>query len=542
MNRGLLYFLSGWALLALVQATFTDLANDEAYYRVYSLNPDWGYFDHPPVVGLMIRAGNFLISGEVGVRLMTILSQITALFLIGRYLLPAGTETMKRYFLIVVLIPLIHVFSFIAVPDPPLLLGTVIFLVLFKKYTESPSWNLTVPLAVTMAFMMYSKYHAALVILLVMFSKPVLFKDLRFMFACVLGALLFSPHLWWQYVNEFPSLKYHLVDRNRSFQLKDMGMYILNQLINFNPVLFPVLLYRLRKTKDQSSDFERALKFLFFGFLIFFLIMTWRGHIEPQWTYVLVIPVIYFSVKYLTDRDFKIVRRSAFLIVPVLLAGRLFLMFDILPVATEFHGYPALAEKIKTEANGRTVAIMNSYQLTAKYNFYTGETPVGMVTEGRRNQYTILKDEAPALGKPALLVSRREKDGFREISAGGFYSVWVKPVDEFSYFEQVEISGPEKLNTNTSTLNLKINNPYNREIELNSGREIVLIILKNGKPDKMFAVQTNKEHLAVGSEQPVTGNIDLSQITEPSQAVFGIRSEGQFFTFNSKPLEITLNP
>ncbi len=78
-TRNLIIFFSGWFLLNGIQAYFTNLTNDEAYYWVYSLRLDWGYFDHPPVVALFVRLGYLFFNNEFGVRFVTILSQIGAL-------------------------------------------------------------------------------------------------------------------------------------------------------------------------------------------------------------------------------------------------------------------------------------------------------------------------------------------------------------------------------------------------------------------------------------------------------------------------------
>ncbi len=45
------------AVISLFQAGFTELMDDEAYYWVYSRHLDWGYFDHPPMVALLIKMG-----------------------------------------------------------------------------------------------------------------------------------------------------------------------------------------------------------------------------------------------------------------------------------------------------------------------------------------------------------------------------------------------------------------------------------------------------------------------------------------------------
>ena len=56
-RQPLTLFLIIWSVLNLVQAGLTPLNNDEAYYWMYSKYLDWGFFDHPPVIALMIKIG-----------------------------------------------------------------------------------------------------------------------------------------------------------------------------------------------------------------------------------------------------------------------------------------------------------------------------------------------------------------------------------------------------------------------------------------------------------------------------------------------------
>jgi len=60
--------------LRLVAAAFTPITFDEAYYWMWSKHLAGGYYDHPPMVALLIRLGT-LIAGdtELGVRLVSIL-------------------------------------------------------------------------------------------------------------------------------------------------------------------------------------------------------------------------------------------------------------------------------------------------------------------------------------------------------------------------------------------------------------------------------------------------------------------------------------
>ena len=61
-------------LLRLCVAAVTPLTFDEAYYWLWSKHLAGGYYDHPPMVAVVIRLGT-LIAGdtEFGVRLVSVL-------------------------------------------------------------------------------------------------------------------------------------------------------------------------------------------------------------------------------------------------------------------------------------------------------------------------------------------------------------------------------------------------------------------------------------------------------------------------------------
>ena len=44
------------SIVKMITASLIELGNDEVYYWTYALQPDWNHFDHPPMVGWMIRA------------------------------------------------------------------------------------------------------------------------------------------------------------------------------------------------------------------------------------------------------------------------------------------------------------------------------------------------------------------------------------------------------------------------------------------------------------------------------------------------------
>ena len=80
-------------MLRLVAAAFTPLTFDEAYYWTWSKGLAGGYYDHPPMVAFVIRAGT-LIAGdtELGVRLVSIL-----LALPMRFAICVGRSPVRRH-------------------------------------------------------------------------------------------------------------------------------------------------------------------------------------------------------------------------------------------------------------------------------------------------------------------------------------------------------------------------------------------------------------------------------------------------------------
>jgi 4-amino-4-deoxy-L-arabinose transferase-like glycosyltransferase len=69
-------------LLGLLQAYSTELFDDEAYYWVYAQFLDWGYFDHPPMIALLIKMGVSIFPGELGVRFFIVLMGVATIWMI----------------------------------------------------------------------------------------------------------------------------------------------------------------------------------------------------------------------------------------------------------------------------------------------------------------------------------------------------------------------------------------------------------------------------------------------------------------------------
>jgi hypothetical protein len=405
-------FLIIWGILNLVQARFTPLNNDEAYYWMYSKYLAWGYFDHPPMIALMIKIGYFFFHNELGVRLIVVLTQLITLLVIWQTIDKEQRENKGNillFFMIVVILPVYNMFGFIATPDSPLIFFTAVFLLVYKRFIKEETWQNTLFLGLSIAALMYSKYHSALLIILIILSNPGLLKKVRFYIAAFISFLLFFPHLFWQYSNGFPSVKYHLVERVSSFNFAHVPEYLASQFFYHNPFILVLLVWIMIKVRAKNL-FDKALYYLIAGFLIFFFISSFRYRVEPQWTALISVPMI---IILLNNVDFKpsvrgYIKWTAIVLFPLFLLARSACMIDYLPVSffkNEFHKKKQWVRGISNIAGDRPVVFTNSYQRAAVYTFYTGEFAYTLDNiYYRKTQYDIWNFEEQVHGKEVLYV------------------------------------------------------------------------------------------------------------------------------------------
>ena len=399
-----------WFVVNLLQGIFTEIQEDEAYYALYGEHLAWGYFDHPPMVGLMTFLSSIFFSGSLGVRFFTIIVSCLSLWVMWliandrlfdrlrnpngievKAVEPVETPTSKNIFLFFTIacsIVMFNIYGFVATPDAALILFSALFLLVYQSYLQEKTWKNALLMGVLMALMIYSKYHAFLLLGLLVLSNLKLLKDGRFYVACLLALVLLTPHIMWQVSNGFPSFKYHLSQRSDPFRWSYFLEYLPNQLLIFNPFTFGAVVYALIKqsyervtkteagypTPAENQVFERGLRFILVGFFFFFWLMTFRGHVEPHWTIVCVIPVtILIYRKSLIDEKLrKFIKHFVQPSLLMVLAVRIILLT---PWVDRFgyHGKEAYYQAIEQVAGDRPVVFRGSFQKPALYHYFTGK-------------------------------------------------------------------------------------------------------------------------------------------------------------------------
>jgi hypothetical protein len=480
VNRKLNYrsifilFLAIWFLVNLLQAVFMEILSDEAYYGLFGRYLDWGYYDHPPMVALMTRISSVLFSGNLGIRFMSVLLQTGTIILIW---LTADFRTDDRrtvviFFLVAASISMFSAYGVLAAPDSPLLFFTALAFFAYRKFLAGAGWKEVLLLAISMAGLVYSKYQAVLVIGFLVLSNLKLLKNYRFLAAGVIALLILSPHIYWQLSNDFPSFRYHLVTRSAGFRWNYFLEYLPNQMAVFNPFTLGAVVYVMFRYRPDSL-MKRNYYLQIAGFLVFFWMMSFRGHVEPHWTIACSIPMILILTEKCSS-DPSLLRYAGRFILPsilLLVAIRLILMTDIRFVRDiAFGGKEIKYRELADEAEGLPLVFTGAFQRPSLYNFFTGGEAVAVSSVySRQTQFDLWQFEKKYHNRPAFICLNQHTNSEIYVSDtmrfGGFRTDSLQTVNrmkiEFDSGEGIRHSG------DTLQLSFSLHNPCEFDIDFN---------------------------------------------------------------------------
>ena len=395
-------------ILNMLQAKYTGVISDETYYSLYGKHLSWGYFDHPPMVALMVKISSMLFSGALGIRFITVIAHIITIFFTWKAIDDQEPDTPKvlTFFLLATSTALFSILGVITTPDSALLLFISLFLYAYRQFLKNATWLNTVFMAVAMAGLVYSKYQAALVILFVLLSNIRLLMNRKFLVSGFLAVVLFFPHLYWQYAHDFPTFRYHLVERAGDFEWKYVYEYFPNLLAAYNPFIFGAIVYLIVRNNPRDH-FERALQYLIVGFVVFFWTAATRGHVQPQWTLGAAIPMIILLYKYLWQNE-KL-RRFIYLtaiptlvlmvVIRIMLTGN-----NVLSDLASVEKHRAKTEAIEKAAGNLPVLFFGSFQESSKYEYFVHKPSftLGFV-DSRHTQFDIWQIERQYHNKPVFI-------------------------------------------------------------------------------------------------------------------------------------------
>lgn len=553
-DRLVLLWLGVWWIANLVQAGFTELANDEAYYHMFAERLAWGYFDHPPVTALLVWAGERLFGGELGVRFFFTVLQPLYLWILWRLIRPAdaGRRDAALFVVVSAATLMLQLYGFIAVPDGPLMFTAALFLLTFKWFSENRrrAW---LWMGIAMALMAYSKYHGALVVLFALAANPRQLLRPALYSSGAVALLLLVPHLVWQYEHDWASFAYHLSGRNSVFRPGYVVEFLANVLVVFNPFFVPLYVQAWRKVKPQTPV-GRALKLLPVAFIVFFMLSSLRGYVQPQWVIVSCFGLVCVLFAYARrhPRTRRYVMRAGGVTVGLIVLVRLVMIFNPLGIRFEVFNNPESYAAIAAEADGRPVVFRYGYAVAAKYAFYTGsEAYCQPNIRYRTHQWQFRDDDSQFIGREVLVEcpDGTVSDSTRQVRTltmanGRSFTWFVDPAFHPVRLVDIAFTGlPGRVAAGeTLRLELRIRNPYPYAIRVGAGDTQLVMLWKHGR----FRVDEfpTGETFTIPADSELTRGVTFTVLPqlagETFDVGFALRREGYTNWFNGKsvPTEV----
>ena len=553
-DRLVLLWLGVWWIANLVQAGFTELANDEAYYHMFAERLAWGYFDHPPVTALLVWAGERLFGGELGVRFFFTVLQPLYLWILWRLIRPAdaGRRDAALFVVVSAATLMLQLYGFIAVPVGPLMVTTALFLLTFKWFSENRrrAW---LWMGIAMELMAYSKYHGALVVLFALAANPRQLLRPALYSSGAVALLLLVPHLVWQYEHDWASFAYHLSGRNSVFRPGYVVEFLANVLVVFNPFFVPLYVQAWRKVKPQTPV-GRALKLLPVAFIVFFMLSSLRGYVQPQWVIVSCFGLVCVLFAYARrhPRTRRYVMRAGGVTVGLIVLVRLVMIFNPLGIRFEVFNNPESYAAIAAEADGRPVVFRYGYAVAAKYAFYTGgEAYCQPNIRYRTHQWQFRDDDSQFIGREVLVEcpDGTVSDSTRQVRTltmanGRSFTWFVDPAFHPVRLVDIAFTGlPGRVAAGeTLRLELRIRNPYPYAIRVGAGDTQLVMLWKHGR----FRVDEfpTGETFTIPADSELTRGVTFTVLPqlagETFDVGFALRREGYTNWFNGKsvPTEV----
>lgn len=543
MKKQIYLFIGISLLINLLQAYFTPISEDEAYYWLWSQNLDWGYFDHPPMVAWWVSLGYKLFQNELGVRLITVLLNSFSLFFWAQILNPKTIKQIRLFAVITASTLVIQAFGFLSTPDAPLLFFTLFYLFSFKTFLEKNSLVSSLLLALSLAGLVYSKYHGILVIAFTLL--PILkiwWRNPKFYFAVGLSLLLYSPHILWLFQHDFIPIKYHFLDRSSDSEFEWQkpliyaGMYFLGAAPFLSYFIFKAIL-----TFKPQNPFQKSIWGLAILPGIFFFISTFKDNVQAQWLLISFIAMVLITFIYYSEKEkLKLLFRLGITGIIVVLVARILIA---LPGTSPLYKYKEFAQNINLyEVNN---VVFEKYQEASVYNFYSPnkEVAVHRTIGNRKSQFSLWKWEEEFHGRNVDFISpwtssdRSFKGGHKN------YEYHIKNIPNYISYELMEIDTPKELKAKPNQdieLEITIRNPHSHPLKIGGDSELKLnaTYYQHKQYEILYSQEMKVEEFTLNPEEIKTMKVSFTNIDESGdyKVCLGINYTQIGTTYLSKPI------
>jgi 4-amino-4-deoxy-L-arabinose transferase-like glycosyltransferase len=275
-----------------VAAALLPLSADEAYYWLWSRHLAAGYFDHPPMIAWLIRAGTTLFGDTpFGVRMMGVLLSLPASWFVWR----AGASVLKdedRAALATLLFNLtlmVSVELLAATPDMPSVVTSAAFIYFLARAEASGNGANWLLAGLAAGLGLLSKF-SMLFLVAGAFAWLLLDRNARRWLTtpwpwagAILALAIFAPNLLWQSRHQWATFAFQFGRvGNGHLTLRFLGEFLAAQFGLATPLVFGLMVLGLARASRLSSDRFLLAVPVWLG-LGYFLIHALHDRVQGNW-------------------------------------------------------------------------------------------------------------------------------------------------------------------------------------------------------------------------------------------------------------------
>ncbi|TSA15044.1 MAG: glycosyl transferase family 39 [Betaproteobacteria bacterium] len=247
------------------------MTGDEAYFIYWGVYPDYGFYDHPPMVGWILALLLQLSRSEWVLRLPVIMLPALVALAMLRYLKPADEARAYAVALAFLLLP-VNVWNVLITTDTPLVLFSFLSALCFAGALRRETQWLYAASGAFLGLAFLSKYFAVLLglaYLAFVLTQPAGRRSWRGLASVIASVLPFAAlNAWWNYHHCWANLMFNVYNRHddAGWSVQTPLLYVLSVLY----MLCPVALYQLWRSRAalRLKMAEPRVRFFIFAWVV----------------------------------------------------------------------------------------------------------------------------------------------------------------------------------------------------------------------------------------------------------------------------------
>lgn len=333
-------------IIKLLAAAFLELGNDEVYYWTYALQPDWNHFDHPPMVGWLIRLTtiNLLWVNEVTMRLGAIICAGLSTWIIFKLGKLLDSERLGWFAALIYTLSIYTGFiaGLFILPDSPQMLFWTASLyimahLLLKR--EEENLGIWIVLGLMIGLAALSKIHGLYLWAgfgaFLLFTRIQWLTNWRLYIGVLVTVICILPIVYWNFDNDFITYRFHSARvANTTFQWDMLGREIAGEALYQHPILFILILIGLFALATNRVRFPRKriktwLLWMSLPMILLFWGVSLFNPTLPHWAGPAYIPLYFIAAMYLqkrSNRNYPVLIQVSFVLIAVVLTAGILLV------------------------------------------------------------------------------------------------------------------------------------------------------------------------------------------------------------------------